>query len=122
MATDWADLPLGAVAGPAKLDPQRLDDLLSCVACGDEVAFAEVYDQVAGLVYGLARAITGDAGRSEEVTADVLAEVWRTAPRYSPAEGSVQAWVLTMTQRRALRQARSARGQGRHRRPARTPG
>jgi anti-anti-sigma factor len=91
--------------GPGELDPQKLEDLLSCVAYGDQAAFTEFYDQVEGLVHGFARAITGEAASAEEVTTDVLAEIWRTAPRYSLAEGSVQDWVMTMTRRRAVRQA-----------------
>jgi RNA polymerase sigma-70 factor, ECF subfamily len=117
MATDRGYALPGCVVEPGVLDPQKLDDLLSRVAYGDEAAFAEVYDQVAGLVYSLAFAITENAARSEEVTADVLAEVWRTAARYSPAAGSVPAWVMTMTQ---LRAKRSAPAPGRRRRPARS--
>ncbi|HEY0933485.1 MAG TPA: STAS domain-containing protein [Trebonia sp.] len=112
METDRADVRPDGRAGPAELDPQQLDDLLSRVAHGDKAAFAEVYDQVAGVVYGLALTVTGDAVSSEEVTADVLNQIWRTAPHYDRAAGGVQDWVMTMTRQRALHQARPARGPG----------
>lgn len=79
-----------------------LDGLLPRVASGDAEAFACVYDLVAGPVYGLATRITGDQPRAEQVSAEVLAEVWRSAARFSPAEGSGLTWIMTMARRRAM--------------------
>jgi RNA polymerase sigma-70 factor (ECF subfamily) len=88
-----------------------LDGLLPRVARGDTEAFANVCDQVSGAVYGLVRRIVGDQARAEQVTAEVLVEVWRSASRFSPAEGSGLEWVMTMARRtagrRSLRTARA---------------
>jgi RNA polymerase sigma-70 factor (ECF subfamily) len=86
-------------AGPA------LDGLLPRVARGDTEAFASLCDQVSGAVYGLVRRIVGDQTRAEQVTADVLVEVWRSASRFSPAEGSGLEWVMTMARRAAGRRS-----------------
>jgi RNA polymerase sigma-70 factor, ECF subfamily len=79
-----------------------VDGLLVRVADGDADAFAGVYDQVADAVHGLARRIVGDQSRAEQVTAEVLVEVWRSASRFSPAQGSGTDWVMAIARRRAL--------------------
>jgi RNA polymerase sigma-70 factor (ECF subfamily) len=82
--------------------------LLAKVARGDEAAFAAVHDQVAPLVYGLARRVVKDPAQSEEVTQEVLLEVWRTASRFDPSQGSARSWLMTVAHRRAVDRVRSA--------------
>ncbi|MFB6986197.1 sigma-70 family RNA polymerase sigma factor [Streptomyces sp. NPDC056178] len=85
-----------------------LQELLGMVARGDRDAFAEVYDAVSGPVLGLVRSVLRDPAQSEEVTQEVLVEVWRTAPRFRAARGSAMNWVLTLAHRRAVDRVRSA--------------
>src|SRR5271165_108111 len=54
-----------------------LDDLLVHVARGDQEAFEAVYDRLVGPVYGVTRRVLRDPSHSEEVTQEVLLEVWR---------------------------------------------
>ena len=82
--------------------------LLGRVARGDERAFESVYDLTAGQVLGIVRRILRDPAQSEEVTQEVLLDVWRTASRFDPAIGSPAAWVLTLAHRRAVDRVRSA--------------
>jgi RNA polymerase sigma-70 factor, ECF subfamily len=82
-----------------------IDGLLPLVASGDAEAFAGVYDLVAGAVYGLASRITGDQSRAEQVASEVLLEVWQSAARFSPAEGSGLSWIMTIARRRAMSHA-----------------
>ncbi len=49
------------------------------VARGDAAAFDAVYDQIAASVFGIVRRVIRDPAQSEEVTQDVLLEVWRDA-------------------------------------------
>ncbi|WP_328744023.1 sigma-70 family RNA polymerase sigma factor [Streptomyces sp. NBC_00285] len=84
-----------------------LQELVGQVALGDEAAFARVYDHVAGPVLGVVRAVLRDHAQSEEVTQEVLVEVWRTAPRYRPDRGSAVNWILTLAHRRAVDRVRS---------------
>jgi RNA polymerase sigma-70 factor, ECF subfamily len=93
-----------AVPGQRDLD---LDGLLARVARGDESAFEAVYNQLAGAVYGLIRKVIRDPAQSEEVTQEVLLEVWRTASRFDPAKGSAATWVMTIAHRRAIDRVRS---------------
>ena len=85
-----------------------LGDLLARVARGDQAAFEAVYDGVAPAVFGLVRRVVRDPAQSEEVTQDVLLEVWRTASRFEAAKGSATTWVMTLAHRRAVDRVRSA--------------
>ncbi|MFC4147057.1 ECF RNA polymerase sigma factor SigK [Micromonospora mangrovi] len=94
--------------GPAAPDPRaEADALLRAVARGDEAAFERLYGIVAPRVYGLTRRVLRDPAQAEEVTQEVLVEVWRTAARFDPARGSATAWVFTMAHRRAVDRVRS---------------
>jgi RNA polymerase sigma-70 factor, ECF subfamily len=92
---------LGAEAG------QELGRLLARVALGDHGAFEAIYDRLAGPAYGLICKIVGDTAQAEEVTQEVLLEVWRTASRFDAAKGGAATWVLTIAQRRAIDRVRS---------------
>ncbi|MEU8505322.1 sigma-70 family RNA polymerase sigma factor [Streptomyces brevispora] len=94
------------ISGLASAGPD-LQELLGMVARGDQDAFARVYEVVCGPVLGLVRSVLRDPAQSEEVTQEVLVEVWRTAPRFQAARGSAMNWVLTLAHRRAVDRVRS---------------
>ncbi|MFN8076714.1 MAG: ECF RNA polymerase sigma factor SigK [Kineosporiaceae bacterium] len=107
-------------AGPAEATPEAL---MRRVALGDEAAFAALFDRLVGPVFGLVVQVVRDPAQSEEVTQEVLVEVWRTAARYDAARGSVLAWVTTLARRRAVDRVRSAQaGADRDARHAATTG
>lgn len=81
--------------------------MLADVARGDQAAFAALYDRVHVQVYGLIRRVLRDPSQSEEVTQEVLLDVWRTASRFDRARGSATAWIMTMAHRRAVDRVRS---------------
>ncbi|HEY1626913.1 MAG TPA: ECF RNA polymerase sigma factor SigK [Streptosporangiaceae bacterium] len=85
-----------------------LEDQLALVARGDEDAFDAVYDQVSGPVLGIVTRVIRDPAQSEEVTQEVLLEVWRSAFRFTPERGTAMAWVMTLAHRRAVDRVRSA--------------
>jgi RNA polymerase sigma-70 factor, ECF subfamily len=96
--------------GPVLVPPPEagVDELLQRVARGDSPAFELLYDQVANSVFGVIRRVLRDPAQSEEVTQEVLIEVWRTAGRFDAARGSGQSWINTMAHRRAIDRVRSA--------------
>lgn len=94
--------------GSAETEPPTTQQLVAEVAKGDERAFEQLYDHIAGSLFGLVQRIVRDAAQSEEVTQEVLVEVWRTATQYRPERGTVLTWVLTLGHRRAVDRVRSA--------------
>jgi RNA polymerase sigma-70 factor (ECF subfamily) len=101
------DLPRLASVPPGGRGEQDLDRVLRRVARGDQHAFELVYDQLARPAYGVIRRVLRDPAQSEEVTQEVLLEVWRTASRFDSAQGSAATWVLTIAHRRAIDRVRS---------------
>jgi RNA polymerase sigma-70 factor (ECF subfamily) len=85
-----------------------LDDLLLRVARGDAPAFELLFDQVASSVFGVIRRVLRDPAQSEEVSQEVLLEVWRTATRFDADRGSASTWIHTMAHRRAIDRVRAA--------------
>jgi RNA polymerase sigma-70 factor (ECF subfamily) len=77
------------------------------VGCGDESAFASLYDTVAPIVHGVVLRVLRDPAQSEEVTQEVMVELWRLAPRYDPSKGSPRAWATTVAHRRAVDRVRA---------------
>lgn len=103
------DTPERRLAAVPPVAASELDDpeLMTAVARGDEAAFAELYDRMARMVYGVVRKVVRDPSQSDEVTQEVFVEVWRTATRFESERGSVKTWVLTMAHRRAIDRVRS---------------
>ncbi len=88
-------------------DQPDLGLLLGRVARGDQAAFQSVYDRAAGQILGIVRAVVRDPAQSEEVTQEVLLEVWRTASRFDATLGSPLAWLTMLAHRRAVDRVRS---------------
>ncbi|MGW2561597.1 ECF RNA polymerase sigma factor SigK [Streptomyces sp. NPDC001514] len=82
------------------------------VGRGDRDAFVPVYEAVSGPVMGVAYQVLRDPAQAEEVTQDVLVELWRTAGRFRPERGGAMTWALTLAHRRAVDRVRSAQARG----------
>jgi len=83
------------------------EQLLVQVANGDQPAFAALYDRVTSQVLGVALRVLRDRALAEEVSQEVLVEVWRKADRFDPARGTASGWITTLAHRRAVDRVRS---------------
>jgi RNA polymerase sigma-70 factor (ECF subfamily) len=84
-----------------------LDGLLGAVARGEQGAFDLVYEQLRIPVYRQVRTVLRDPNHSEEVTQEVLLELWCTAVHYDPDKGSAAGWAMMIARRRAIDRVRS---------------
>jgi RNA polymerase sigma factor (sigma-70 family) len=87
------------------------------LAAGDEDALAEVYDQYASFVYGLAARVVGDPKAAEDVSQDVFVGLWERPEAFDPGRGSLRTWLATLAHRRAVdyvrrEEARRRRAEG----------
>jgi RNA polymerase sigma-70 factor, ECF subfamily len=100
--------------GPSAVDGSSIDldgatneQLLVAVAGGDERAYARLYRHIAPQVLGVALRVIRDRALAEEVSQEVLVEVWRKADRFDPDRGSASGWITTLAHRRAVDRVRS---------------
>jgi RNA polymerase sigma-70 factor, ECF subfamily len=88
-------------------DGDECDRLLPALAEGDRQALATLFDAVGGQVFGTVRKVLRDPAQAEEVTQEVMLEVWRHAGRFDRAAGPARSWILMIAQRRAIDRVRS---------------
>lgn len=88
-----------------------LVSLMLRVQRGDDVAFADLYDRLSGVVFGAVKRVLRDPAMSEEVTQEVFVELWRTAVRFDPERASVSTWAITLARRRAVDRVRREQSQ-----------
>lgn len=92
----------------ASRDGDRLAGLMKRSGRGDEAAFAALYDEIGGRIYGIVLKVVRDHAQSEEVAQEVFLEIWRLAPRFDHTKGSVKSWTSTIAHRRAVDRVRSS--------------
>ncbi|WP_370948478.1 ECF RNA polymerase sigma factor SigK [Amycolatopsis sp. cg5] len=91
---------------PTTVTVSAPEELIGRVALGDEHAFSALYDQLAGPIFGTALQVLRSRAQAEEVTQEVLLEIWRKAAQYDPARAKVTTWALTIAHRRAVDRVR----------------
>jgi RNA polymerase sigma-70 factor (ECF subfamily) len=99
---------LRRTARPGDDGAEDLEGLLERVTRGDTAAFEDLYERVAGSVFGIIRRVLRDPAQSEEVAQEVLVEIWRSASRFDRARGTATTWIHTMAHRRAIDRVRAA--------------
>jgi RNA polymerase sigma-70 factor, ECF subfamily len=97
----------GPVGARSALADATSEALLVASAGGDTAAFATLYDRVVPQVLGVALRVLRDRSLAEEVTQEVLVEVWRKASRFDPDRGTASGWITTLAHRRAVDRVRS---------------
>ncbi len=84
-----------------------IGDLLLRAGRGDQSAFADLYDALSPLVYGVVLKVVRDPSQAEEVAQEVFVELWRLAARFDGTKGSAKTWSATLAHRRAIDRVRS---------------
>jgi RNA polymerase sigma-70 factor (ECF subfamily) len=85
---------------------QEWAEIVQSIAAGDQHALHALYDRTHRIVFTLAFRMTRNREIAEEVTVDVFHEVWRRAPHYDAANGTVIGWVTNQARSRAIDRVR----------------
>jgi RNA polymerase sigma-70 factor (ECF subfamily) len=88
---------------------ERQNRLLASVAHGDEKAFAELYRETSGRVFGVIVRMMPDRGEAEDILQEVYASAWRRADTFDPARGSAITWLITLGRNRTIDRMRQHR-------------
>jgi RNA polymerase sigma-70 factor, ECF subfamily len=80
--------------------------LVTRVRAGDDSALAAVYDEHAGLVYGLARRVTRDEELARDIVQEVFAYFWENPDRVDLGRGTLRAYLSVLAHRRAVDEVR----------------
>jgi RNA polymerase sigma-70 factor (ECF subfamily) len=86
----------------ALVSEQDWTTLVQSIAAGDQLALHALYEMAHRLVFTLIMRITANRETAEELTIDVFHDVWRRAPRYDPANGTVLGWIMNQARSRAI--------------------
>lgn len=76
--------------------------LVRAVAEGNHDALHALYERTHHLVFTLIVRLTQSRETAEELTVDVFHDVWRRAPAYDPADGTVVGWIMNQARSRAI--------------------
>jgi RNA polymerase sigma-70 factor (ECF subfamily) len=79
----------------------------------DPAAFARLYDEHAGGVYGAALRVLSNPATAQDVAQDVFLRFWRNPGRFDASRGDLGAYLRLMARSRALDLWRSAQAAGR---------
>lgn len=100
----------------APVPEQEWSALVHSIAAGDELALHALYERANRVVFTLVMRITANRETAEELTVDVLHDVWRHASRYDAESGTVLAWIMNQARSRAIDrlrfESRKKRSQG----------
>jgi len=90
------------VVGDAALRQPELDRQLLLLLTSEPLnGLARIYDQYAGLVYGLARAILTNTQEAEDLTQEIFVSLLGRCA-YDPTRGSLASFLTMMTRSRAI--------------------
>jgi RNA polymerase sigma-70 factor, ECF subfamily len=88
--------------------PSAPQPLLHRLAQGGDAAVREALDTFGALVWSIARRHHLDRSEAEDAVQEAFIDVWRTAARFDPAQGSEATFVATIAHRRCIDRHRRA--------------
>jgi RNA polymerase sigma-70 factor, ECF subfamily len=88
------------------------DSVLIKIAQGDQRALRECIDQFGSLVWSIARRLTRTRADAEDAVQEIFTDIWRSAGRFDPAQGSEKVFIATIARRRLIDRLRRLSNQG----------
>ena len=76
--------------------------VLQRIARGDSSAVRECMDQYGALVWSLARRMSRTPTDAEDATQEIFVDIWRSAARFDPAQGTDKVFIAMIARRRLI--------------------
>lgn len=81
--------------------------LLPRIAAGDVSAVRDVLERYGRLVWALSRRLSHDGNDAEDAVQEIFVELWKSAARFDPQQGSEATFVTTIARRRLIDRRRA---------------
>lgn len=81
--------------------------MMARIAVGDDAALAQVYDQYASLVHGIAVRLVG-ATVAPDVSQEVFVSLWKNPQAWDPDRGTLRTFLVVVARRRCIDLLRSS--------------
>ena len=78
------------------------DSVLIRIARGESAAVNECIDGFGALVWSLARRLSPNRDDAEDAVQEIFMDVWKSAARFDPAQGSEKVFIATIARRRLI--------------------
>lgn len=72
-----------------------------------EAAFSYLYDNYAGVLYGVVHKIVFDEQTAQDVLQEVFVKIWNNIGQYDPKKGRIYTWMLNIARNAAIDKLRS---------------
>ena len=83
--------------------------ILSRIAEGETDAVGECLDRYGGLVWSLARRLSGSESDAEDAVQEIFLQIWRNAGRYDPTIASETTFIAMIARRRLIDRLRRSK-------------
>ena len=69
---------------------------------GDKEGLVCLYDEYAGLIYGIALRVLRNTAAAEDVVQEVFLQLWRNPASFDPKRGRLAPWLAVITRHKAV--------------------
>ena len=85
------------------MNNNELNELIYRVAQSqDRAAFIHIFDYFAPRIMGYLTSSGTNAGIAEEITQEVLTNVWQKAYQFNPKLANINTWIFTITRNKSI--------------------
>jgi RNA polymerase sigma-70 factor (ECF subfamily) len=95
---------------PSSAD-QAAEWLKQIAAKGDKAAFIALFGYFAPRIKGYLRGQGLDPGLADDLTQDVMFQIWQRAAQFDPAKARASTWIYTIARNRMIDERRKHKGQ-----------
>ena len=85
--------------------------VLQRIASGDAAAVRDCINEYGALVWSLARRLSRTPADAEDATQEIFLDIWRSAARFEPKQGSDKVFIAMIARRRLIDRLRKTTGE-----------